>query len=200
MQAFVREYLRLLDIDPAGNFLRLINRSHERALDLRRVRIQQVDGDGRVCNCYAFDEQSASLLGSDVVVTIYSRDYRRLKFDIRPYVFVANELARWLTDDYVRTELSLDGIVFDSRARQALTNDDVPYLFIQHASHTRQRDVQIKTFSPWMEAFHFPYCSSPDNAVNPHTRGQGRRRRQHEVTCFEDYPRRLTTVPRAPPR
>ncbi|CAF0790949.1 unnamed protein product [Adineta ricciae] len=188
------EYLRLLDIDPTGSLLRLINVSHQKSLDLKNISIRQVNTDGKVANSYTFHPRVRSLLRHNEVVTIYKKNYRHMKFDNEPYMFIANDIARWLIDDHIRTELSFNDVIFHSQERCVSIINDIPLFFTQYSFDSQSDKTKTNTPSVHYGDFHFPYCLSTDNSVNPHTHGV-ERQVQHTGN-FNDYHRRLTTSPK----
>ncbi|UJR23541.1 hypothetical protein I4U23_026530 [Adineta vaga] len=196
MEKVVFDYLRLLDIDPTGSFLRLINFSHEKSLDLKNITIQQVNDNDQVLNSYTFHPQTRSLLRHDEIVTIYSNNYRQMKFDNEPYMFIAQDISRWSINDDIQTKLSFKNIIFHSQNLSRANPNDIPFLFIQNSIDSTQIPTKTKFHSNQYGEFHFPYCLSTENVVNPHTRGIDQKLRKKSVNNFDSYPRRLTTTPK----
>lgn len=208
MERLIRHYLRILDIDPFGYFIRLINISHNQSLDLSNIHIQQFNIDIQTPNSsYKFNDRIRSLLHSGEVVTLYSRDYYQLKFDIEPYIFIAQNISRWLTDDYIHTELSINKIVFDHYRTCSLSTTDVPLLFINRPIYSKELPRKIIPNSNQYTRFIFPYCLPIDNIVNPHTWAISNQKEiqlkmnvchdnNQTVKHFNSYSRRLTTEPK----
>jgi hypothetical protein len=202
MERLIRQYLRILDIDPSGYFIRLINTSHNQSVDLSNVYIRQFSIHIQASTSYTFHDGIQLLLHSGEVVTIYSRDYRQLKFDIEPHIFIAQDITRWLTDDHIETEISLNKIVFDRCKICSLATSDVPLLFINQSIDSKQQQLPRKPISHATEygRFTFPYCLSIDNIVNPHTRTKSdQNESKQKVKDFDSYARRLTTAPKKIP-
>lgn len=206
MERLIRQYLRILDIDPSGYFIRLINTSHNQSVDLSNVYIRQFSIHIQASTSYTFHDGIQQLLHSGEVVTIYSRDYRQLKFDIEPHIFIAQDITRWLTDDHIQTEISLNNIVFNSYKFYSFTSNDIPSLFINRSIDTNQLSTKRILYSNRYARFIFPYCLSNNNIVNPHTCAiyDQNENKLERNTCYKDnqsvkhfdsYPRRLTSVP-----
>jgi hypothetical protein len=208
MERLIHHYLRILDIDPCGYFIRLINISHNQLLDLSNIYIRQfsIIEQNLTLTSYTFKDQICSLLHSGEVVTIYSKGYDQLKFDIEPYIFLAQDIRLWLTDDHIQTEISLNNIVFNSYKFYSFTSNDIPSLFINRSIDTNQLSTKRILYSNRYARFIFPYCLSNNNIVNPHTCAiyDQNENKLERNTCYKDnqsvkhfdsYPRRLTSVP-----
>ena len=207
MEKLIHDYLRILDIDPLGYFIRLINLSHHRSLDLSNISLRQVNTEKQAIHLYIFDDQIQPLLPNGGVVTIYSRNYNRLKFDSKPYIFIAHDVLRWSTNDDIQTELSMNEIVFDFYKFDSLSTSDVPLLFNNSPTNLRQLSIKPILSSNQYARFIFPYCSTGNNLVNPHTFAISDQddneikrnlcyERKQTVKHFDSYPRRLTTAPK----
>ncbi|CAF1233589.1 unnamed protein product [Rotaria sordida] len=207
MEKLIRDYLRILDIDPFGYFIRLINTSHHQSLNLSNIYIRQSNINNQTLNFYTFNKQIRSLLHNDEVVTIYSRHNGLIKFDIEPHIFIAQDISQWLTDPYIRTEISINQIIFHSYKICSITTNDVPLLFIHRSIDSKQFSTKTMSQSNQYTRFIFPYCLSIDNIVNPHTwaisdKNENNLKRNicHKnnqiVKHFDSYSRRLTTAPK----
>ncbi|CAF0852603.1 unnamed protein product [Rotaria sp. Silwood1] len=207
MEQLICHYLRILDIDPFGYFIRLINTSHNQLLNLSNIHIRQFSINNRILNSYTFNKQIRSLLHSGEVVTIYSRHYGLLKYDIEPHIFIAQDISQWLTDVHIRTEISINKIIFHSYKICSNTTNDVPLFFFHRSIDSKQ--FSPKTISQLNQntRFSFPYCLSIDNIVNPHTWAMSDRNKNNlkRNMCqknnsilkhFDSYSRRLTTAPK----
>jgi hypothetical protein len=147
------------------------------------------------------------LLHSGEVVTIYSKDYNRLVSDIEPYVFIAQDISRWLIDDHIRTEISINEIVFDCCKNYSLLTNDIPLLFNNSSTVSKQLSIETILPSNHYGRFIYPYCLSMDNIVNPHAYAisdQDKNKTTRNICSklnetvkhFDSYPRRLTTAPK----
>jgi hypothetical protein len=211
MENLIHHYLRILDIDPFGYFIRLINISHSQSIDLSNIYIRQFETSNSIeeyltLTSYTFKDQLRPLLRSREIVTIYSKSYDQLKFDIEPYIFIAQDIRQWLTDNHIQTEISLNKIVFNSYRLNSFTSTDIPLLFINRTIHLNQLSTKTILHSNQYAKFIFPYCLSDNNIVNPHTlaRYDENENKLEKNTCyknhqivkhFDSYPRRLTTTP-----
>ena len=207
MEKIIYDYLRILDIDPLGYFIRLINKSYHQEIDLKNISIRQFNINNQTLNSYIFNDKIRYLLHSGEVVTIYSKDYDRLESDIEPYVFIAQDISRWLIDNHIQTEISINEIVFDCCKNYLLSTTDIPLLFNNPSTVSKQ--LSIKTILPSNQyaRFIYPYCLSMDNIVNPHTYATSDQdnykttknicsKLNETVKHFDSYPRRLTTAPK----
>ena len=204
MQKLLRSYLRILDIDPFGRFVRLVNTSRSHALDLSQIHLCQrnVYESSSIVHSYTFSNDIRPLLKRGETVAIHSRADDRVQFDIAPYMVVARRLARWSTENHMRTELSIDGLTFDRYRFCSLSTNNVPFLLI-HRSVPRTPPPPFESSTSTRETrCCFPYCTSIDNAVNPHvrvahTQAPNSVAQQRQTTdTFDSYPRRLTTAPK----
>jgi hypothetical protein len=215
MERLIQRYLRILDIDPFGYFIRLINISYNESVDLSNIVIRQFSTHNQttnpikqklISNSYTFKDQTRPLLRSGEIVTIYTKDYNQLKFNIEPYIFIAQDILRWLTDDYIRTEISINKIRFNSYKYSSFSSNDIPSLFINRPTDSKQLSTKSISYANRYARFIFPYCLSNDNIVNPHTRALSDRNESpfEKNTCyqnnpivkhFDSYSRRLTTQP-----
>lgn len=217
MESLIQQYLRILDIDPSGYYLRLINKSNNHSLDLSNIQIQQRTTKippinelhfNPILKSYKFDNQIQRLLPSGEFVTVYSYEYRRVQCEMEPNIFIADSVSRWSTSNHIQTELSLNQNVFD-RSRTFLPSDnDIPYLYVHSIFPLKQSLKRVKTALPTRETtFHFPYCLSDNNIVNPYTTAMPSRKMTEWksswcrpatplVKDFDTYARRLTTSPK----
>jgi hypothetical protein len=202
MEKLIHDYLRILDIDPLGYFIRLINRSHHQSLDLSNISIRQFSINNRTLNLYTFNDKIQSLLHNGEVVTVYSRDYGRIQFDIEPHVFIAQNISRWSTD---QAEISMNKIVFDRYQICSFATNDVPLLFNTPPSDSKLFLTKTILPSNQYARFIFPYCSYPNNIANPHIYAISDQKNKRNlcridddaiVKHFDSYPRRLTTAPK----
>ncbi|CAF2062545.1 unnamed protein product [Rotaria magnacalcarata] len=216
MDTSMYQYLRILDIDPFGYFIRLMNISCNKSLDLSNINIQQIstniqamDSSGKtsILNSYIFNKELRSLLHSGEVVTIYSRHHGLFKFDVAPHIFIAHDTAQWLTDSHIRTEISINRIIYHSCKICSLTTNDVPLLFIHRSTNSKQYLTKTINEPNQYTRFVFPYCLSTDKIANPHTSAiSDKHEKKIEknrcytnrqlVQQFDSYPQRLTTAPR----
>ncbi|CAF3513260.1 unnamed protein product [Adineta steineri] len=207
MEKLLHLYLRILDIDPFGYFIRLINISYKQSLDLSNICIQQIDDNIQIRNSYTFHDQIRTLLHHGEIATIYSKDYKQLKFDIEPHIFIAKDVSKWFSDDHITIEISINNIVFDSRMICSLTTNDIPLLYIKQSNDFKPLSINTISNTKQYERFIFPYCLSIDNNVNPHNRGISKRNENKfkRNICYEEkqivkhfdlYARRLTTAPK----
>ncbi|CAF2415662.1 unnamed protein product [Rotaria sp. Silwood2] len=207
MEKLICHYLRILDIDPFGYFIRLINTSYNQSLNLSNIHIRQFSVNNQTLNSYTFNKQIGSLLYSGEVVTIFSKHYGLLKFDIEPHIFIAQDISQWLIDIHIRTEISINKTIFHSYKICSITTNDVPLLFIHRSIDSKSFPTKIISQSNQYTRFIFPYCLSIDNIVNPHTSAKSDRNENnlkrdicHEnnqiVKHFDSYSRRLTTSPK----
>ena len=213
MDKCICDYLRLLDIEPSGYFVRLINTSRRQSIDLSDVNVQQRICDhsltrvDRVLHAYRFSGEVRSIVPPGQSVTIYTRDYSPVQFEIRPYMFIADEIARWSVDHRCPIELSINELVFD-RYRPSLPSDsDVPLLFISRIVPLRSFPTRLVSDGiTRRSSCHFPYALPVDSIYHPHTSAAsdsttGRRKiftreeSSQVVKSFDFYPRRLTTAP-----
>jgi len=210
MERLIYDYLRILDIDPFGYFIRLINISHNQSIDLSNINIRQfsinIERSNLTLTSYRFKDQIQSLLRSGEVVNIYSKAYDQLKYDIEPYIFIAQDIRRWLTDNDIQTEISLNEIVFNSSKLYSFSSNDVPSLFINRSMDLNRLSIKTILHSNQYERFIYPYCLSNNNIVNPHismipneNENKFEKNICYEnkqiVKHFDSYPRRLTTAP-----
>lgn len=180
MEKSVLHYFRILDIDPFGYFIRLINTSNNQSLNLSTIRIRQFTNDNQpsnsneenlLFNSYTFNYQIRVLLKSAEVVTVYSQLYSAIKTDIEPHVFIAQDVFRWLTDSHIRTEVSINQNLIHSFNNSSSLTNDIPLLFNHRQSSERRQFLTKKVLkSNQNTRFRFPYCLSIDNVVNPHYR------------------------------
>lgn len=213
MDKCICDYLRLLEIEPSGYFVRLINTSRRQSLDLSDVNVQQRICDSsstradRVVHAYRFSRKVRPIVPPGQSVTIYTRGYSPAQFEIRPYMFIADEIVRWSVDHQCPIELSINELVFD-RYRPSLPSDsDVPFLFISR--FVPLRSVPTRTVSDGITrraSCRFPYTLPVDSIYHPHTSAvsdstTGRRKiftreeSSQVVKSFDFYPRRLTSAP-----
>ena len=200
MQKRLRSYLRILDIDPFGRFIRLVNSSRSHALDLSQIHICQrhVFESSAIILAYTFTDDIRHLLNRGETVTIHSREDDRVQFDMVPSMVVARHVARWSTDNHMQTELSIDGLTFDRHRFCSLSTNDIPFLLIHRSvPRTSHRPFESSTVTRETRCS-FPYCTSIDNAINPHVRlaTNSVAERRQTTNAFDSYPRRLTTAPR----
>lgn len=211
MEQLICKYLRLLDIDPYGCFLRLINISYNQSIDLSNIIIQQwrhnyhpID-ENVIIASYTFADEIRPLLRSREVVTIYSKSSQQFKFNIKPYIFIADHIRQWFIDDDIRTEISLRQTICQSNRSGRYPSNDIPTLFLNRPIDSEQCPRKSLVRSDRYARFIFPYCLSNDDIVNPHTSAVVERKEsQYErhpcyatkqtVKHFNSYPRRLTTA------
>ena len=210
MEKFTRDHLRVLDIDPFGCFLRLKNTSHDQSIDLSNIIIRQFHHDIQTdkeltLTIYKFEDQIRPLLRSGGVVTIYSKGSDQFQFNIEPYIFLGENIRRWLTNDDIQTELSLHQIVFHSYRFLPFSSSDVPTVFLHRSIDSRQCRTKSASYANRYSRFTFPYCLSNTNIANPHTSATVERneesiprnscyQKNSIVKHFDSYPRRLTTA------
>jgi len=198
MEKFIYDYLRLLDIDSFGYFIRLINISHNQSIDLSNINIRQFRRLNLTLTSYRFKDQIQPLLRSGEVVTIYSKGYNQLKYNIEPYIFIAQDIRQWLTDNDIQTEISLNKIIFNSSKLYSFSSNDIPSLFINRSIDLNRLSTKIILHSKQYERFIYPYCLSNNNIVNPHICNENENKSYQNnkiVKHFDSYPRRLTTIP-----
>lgn len=194
MEVLVRQYLRILDIDSCGYFIRLTNISHNHSIDLSNIYIRQFNNNNTLTS-YKFKNSIKCLLHHGDVVTIYSKSYDQIKFNIEPYIFIAENIRQWLTDETVQTEISLNKIVMDSYRFYSFTSNDIPSLFINRSIKSNELSRKVLLYSNEYARFIFPYCLPDNNIVNPHTWAIDKIKFQRSIVKdFDSYPRRLTTT------
>jgi hypothetical protein len=193
MESLIHHYLRILDIDPLGYFIRLINISHDESVDLSNIYIRQfgITKQDLTLTSYTFKDQIRPLLRSREIATIYSKDYNQLKFDIEPYIFIAQDTSRWLIDEHIQTEISINKIPINSYRFYSFSSNDIPPLFINRTINSKQISIKSISSSNRYARFIFPYCLSNNNIVNPYTWANERK----PMKYFDSYHRRLTTAP-----
>jgi hypothetical protein len=204
MERLIHHYLRILDIDPFGYFIRLINLSRNQSFDLSNIHLRQCNKQNLTLNSYTFNDQVRPLLHSGGVVTLYSNQSCQFKFDIEPHIFIAQNIPRWLTNDHIRTEISINKLVFDHYRTCSSAANDVPLLFINRPIYSKQLSTKVISNSNRYTKFVYPYCLPINNIVNPHTSGINHQIDvklktnicQKTVKHFDSYPRRLTTAPK----
>ena len=210
MEQFIRDYLRLLDIDPFGCFIRLINISYDQSIDLSNITIRQWRHDiltnkDMIVASFTFPQQIRPLLRSREVVTIYSKSSQQFKFNIQPYLFIADHVRQWFIDDGIRTDISIDQTIYQSDRFSPFSSSDIPTLFLNRPIDSERCPRKSISFANRYARFIFPYCLSNDDIANPHTSAVVERcRNQFErnscyaskqsVKLFNSYPRRLTTA------
>ena len=212
MEKCIADYVRLLDIDPSGYFLRLINTSLKQSIDLSNIDLQQRLADSsstngtRVVHVYRFASGVRPLLPAGEFATIYARDYSPARFEIRPHMFLASEVSRWSVDILSPIELSINQLVFDRYRPSILSDSDVPLLFINRTVPLRSTPIpMMPATSARRASCHFPYALPVDNIFHPHSSGasdsETRRRKvftseecSQIVKSFDSYPRRLTSA------
>ena len=216
MELLICKSLRLLDIDPSGCSLRLINTSYDQSIDLSNILIRQcrsnlpIDEDILVSS-YTFADQIRPLLRSREVVTIYSKSSHQFQFNIKPYIFIADNIRQWFIDENIRTEISIAQTVCQSIRSYPFSSNDIPTLFLNRPIESERCPRKSLVHSNRYARFIFPYCLSNDDIVNPHTSAVVERKEsQHErnpcyatkqtVKLFNSYPRRLTTAAAATQR
>jgi hypothetical protein len=214
MASSIHDYLRLLDIDVHGDFVRLINNSRRRPVNLSDVTIRQVTSatsneheQSVQVNSYRFPHRIDTLLPAGDCVTIYANENCHVQFEMKPYVFIASTVARWSTSDASRTEISIDQDVFDRCQPCSLSCDnDVPLLF-NNRIRPWVSSCMRREYCPTIDngRCRFPYCLSTEHPVNPHTSGMfdcdliesDTNTREHvarTMTNFDAYARRLTSI------
>lgn len=212
MEKLLENYLRILDIDPSGDFIRLINISRHRALDLSGVLIRQSrrsesNPENPILNHYQFPDSLRTSLRNREVVTIYSKGSNQLQCSIEPYLFVATDVTRWLNDRSVHTEISVNQTLLHSYQFFVDASNDIPTLYLNPPKNldlfsARKTPLSRNDYS----RFIFPYCLSNRNIVNPYTWGldEPNDKSLERKVCyqsketllnFDSYPRRLTTAP-----
>ena len=198
MEKSIRDYLRILDIDPYGYSIRLINTSHDQSIDLSNILIRQYHQDDLVLISYKFQDQIRPLLRSGEVVSIYSKGSGEYQFNIEPYIFVAETIRKWLTDVDIQTDLSLNKTIIHSLKLHSFSSNDVPTLYLNRATDSRQFPTRLSSYSNRYARFIYPYCLPNNDIVNPHTSAVINQKSFYEknqiVKHFDSYPRRLTTA------
>jgi hypothetical protein len=198
MEKFLSNYLRILDIDPYGYSIRLINNSHDQSLDLSNILIRQYHHDDLILISYKFQEQIRPLLRSGEVVSIYSKGSDQYQFNIEPYIFIGETIRNWLTDIDIQTDLSLNQIILHSSKFHSFSSTDVPSLFLNRSIDLKQFPTKLSSYSNRYARFIYPYCLSNNDIVNPHTSAIMNEKifyeKNHLVKHFDSYPRRLTTA------
>lgn len=209
MEKLLENYLRILDIDPYGDFIRLRNISHHQSLDLSNVNICQYQNnnidDDFILNNYQFKDSLRTRIRAGEVVTIYSKGSNQIQCSIEPYIFVAKNVTRWLTDQSsVRTDLFLKKNLIHSYRSFHSPSNDIPTLFLNRTNFNIENNQQkIPSINNDYSRFIYPYCLSNTNIVNPYTLGLNQRELPKKkclevneiITNFDAYPRRLTTAP-----
>ena len=216
MEELIQLCLRILDIDPFGRFIRMINISHHQSIDLSNIFIRQFSiciqepnsvEQATTFNSYKFNQNIPSFLKGGDVVTIYSKHFSLLKLHMEPYIFVAHDIAKWLTDTHIQTEISINEIIIHCCNISSMTTNDIPLLFIDRSIDSKPYSKKEILQSKQYTRFIYPYCLPIDNIVNPHTQGvseQNRNELKANTCCenkrnikhFDSYSRRLTTVPK----
>ena len=198
MEKLLRNYLRILDIDPNGYSIRLINTSHDQSIDLSNILIRQYRHDDLILISYKFADHIRPLLRSGEVVNVYSKGSDQYRFNIEPYIFIAETIRKWLTDGDIRTDLSLKGkSLQSSKLRSFSSANDVPTLFLNRSMEWKHCPTKLSSYSNRYARFIYPYCLSNDDIVNPHTSAIFSYHPKNDlVKHFESYPRRLTTASR----
>jgi len=198
MEKFIRDYLRILDIDPNGDFIRLINTSHDQSIDLSNILIRQYRHNDLMLITYKLQDQIRPLLRNGEVVCIYSKGSDQFKFNIEPYVFIAESIRKWLTDVDIQTEISLNEIVIHSSRFHSFSSNDIPTLFLNRSIDSEQFPRKFSSYSNRYARFIYPYCLPNNDIVNPHTSAIINENISYEknpiVKHFDSYPRRLTTA------
>lgn len=203
MEELVCKYLRILDIDPSGYFIRLINISSNQSLNLTNIYIRQYNKNKLIS--YNFKNPIGKLLRHGEVVTIYSKSYDQIKFDIEPYIFIAENIRKWLINDSIQTEILLNKMLIDSSKFYSFTSNDIPLFYINRTNQLNQLRKKRFLYSNDYTRFIYPYCLSNNNIVNPYTLGldEENRKKFPKIFCykkdefikdFDSYPRRLTTT------
>ena len=182
MENLTRHYLQILDIDPNGGFIRLINTSRSHTIDLNGICIRQTYDDNvawpstminGILNNFQFDIHRHSLLRCGRVTIVYSAEHRLTGFELVPYhpnVFLAYAVRRWFTDAHVKTELQINDITFHSYKPCFPSDSDVPVLFHQRMIPGKQNllPLPVLKLTPDLRG-QYPYCLDPESIVNPHT-------------------------------
>lgn len=212
MENLLQQYLSILDIDPAGYYLRLINRSLNHSLDLSNVQIQQrkrhENAAESIVNVYQFDCQIQPLLPVGQFVTVYSREYFRVRREIKPNIFIAQSVGRWATANFIQTELLINQMIFNRSKNFLSSENDVPFLYTHSVFPLVKSSRRVKSALPPRPLdFHFPYCLSDNNITNPYTSAVPSRKliewkssicrsTNGLVKDFDTYAQRLTTSPK----
>lgn len=210
MEQVIRDYLRLLDIDPFGCFIRLINISHDQSLDLSNITIRQwrhdhLTNQDVLISSFTFPPQIRPLLRSRQVVTIYSKSSQQFKFNISPYIFIADHIRQWFTEDGLRTDISIGQTICQSNRIDPYPSHDIPTLYLNRPIDAERCPRKSISYADRYARFIFPYCLSNDDIANPHTSAVVERCRnpfernscyasKPNVKLFNSYPRRLTTA------
>lgn len=212
MEKLLETHLRILDIDPYGDFIRLINLSHHQSLDLSNVNIRQCQvspkqGDELVLNNYQFKDFLRTRVRSGEVVTIYANGSNQIRCSIEPYIFVAKNVTRWLTDrSSIRTDLCLNkALIHSYRSPHLSSSNDIPTLFLNRIYNFENIQHKYPPIANDYSRFIYPYCLSNENITNPYTWGlNDRNERQFSkknclqineiIPNFDAFPRRLTTA------
>ena len=163
MENLLQQYLSILDIDPAGYYLRLINRSLTHSLDLSNVQIQQrkrhENATESIVNAYKFERQIQPALPAGQFVTIYSREYFRVCREIEPNIFIAQNVGRWATASSIQTELLINETIFNRSKKFLPSENDVPFLYTHSVFPVVKSPRRVKSaLPPRPLEFHFPYC------------------------------------------
>lgn len=182
MEISLKKYLRILDIDRQGIFIRLSNRSAQEKLDLRNVRIRQIsqrktpdtiEDFSRTINEFHFDEKQPFFLRAADVLTIFSTEAHLFGLNLQENnsnICVCSKIQHWRTESFIKTELFLGETVIQSVNSAFLPETDVPAVFLPRPIHAPIKSIQVKNNRTFTKhCGQFPYCFNPENPSNPHT-------------------------------